>query len=296
MTSFKSGFVNIVGKPNAGKSTLMNQLVGEKLAIITPKAQTTRHRIMGIVSGEDFQFVFSDTPGMLEPKYDLHESMMDFVYSALDDADVLVIVIVATDKAENDAYIAQKIAKSPAKRLVILNKIDLSNQDAIMARLQQLKLTFGEDAVVIATSALHGFNIDGLKQEIKQLLPEGPKYFPEDEMTDKTERFFASEMIREKIFMNLQKEVPYSTEVEILSFKEEENIIRIEAEIYCERSTQKNILIGTGGSMLKKIGTEARKDMELFWGKKIYLGMHVKVLEGWRSDRLKLKRFGYLQG
>ncbi|MEY4851623.1 MAG: hypothetical protein RIS99_18, partial [Bacteroidota bacterium] len=231
MTSFKSGFVNIVGKPNAGKSTLMNQLVGEKLAIITPKAQTTRHRIMGIVSGEDFQFVFSDTPGMLEPKYDLHESMMDFVYSALDDADVLVIVIDATDKAENDAYIAQKIAKSPAKRLVILNKIDLSNQDAIMSRLQQLKLTFGEDAVVIATSALHGFNIDGLKQEIKQLLPEGPKYFPEDEMTDKTERFFASEMIREKIFMNLQKEVPYSTEVEILSFKEEENIIRIEAEI-----------------------------------------------------------------
>jgi GTP-binding protein Era len=295
VSEFKSGFVNIVGKPNAGKSTLMNQLVGEKLAIITPKAQTTRHRIMGIVTDEHFQFVFSDTPGILEPQYELHESMMEFVYNALDDADLLLVVIDATDKPENDVYLAEKIAKSPAKRLVILNKIDVSNQDAIVARMEHLKNIF-PGAELVVTSALLGFNIEGLKQMIGDLLPIGPKYFPDDDLTDKTERFFASEIIREKIFMNLQKEVPYSTEVAILSFKEDERIIRIEAEIFCERNSQKNIIIGSGGSVLKKIGTEARLDMEKFWDKKIFLGLHVKVMEGWRTDRLKLKRLGYLAG
>lgn len=290
----KSGFVNLVGKPNAGKSTLMNQLVGEKLSIITSKAQTTRHRIMGIVSGDDFQFVYSDTPGILEPKYELHKSMMDFVYTALDDADLLIVVIDATD-SEGDEFLAEKLKKSPAKKMVLLNKIDQTTPELANERLEKLKAIFPNE-YVSAIAALHGFNTAGLQDKIMELLPEGPAYFPKDEMTDKTERFFAQEIIREKIFTTYSKEIPYSTEVKVTSFKDEPNILKIEANIYCERASQKKILIGLQGSMLKKVGTNARADMEAFFGKKIFLSLYVRVEEGWRTNRNKLKRFGYVQG
>jgi GTP-binding protein Era len=288
----KSGFVNILGNPNVGKSTLMNALVGEKLSIITSKAQTTRHRIMGIVNSDDFQIVYSDTPGILEPKYKLQESMLKFVDTAFTDADVILYVTdVKKTINKHEKYIS-KLANTEIPVLVLLNKIDLSNQ------LEVVKLTSEWQALlpnaeVFAVSALIKFNLDSVLNKVLELLPEGPPFFPKDSMTDKSERFFASEIIREKILLFYQKEIPYSVEVEIESFKDEEKIVRIAAVIYVARETQKGIIIGKGGDMLKKVGTEARKDMESFLGKKVFLEIFVKVKKDWRDSESQLKKFGY---
>ncbi|MBN2486065.1 MAG: GTPase Era [Bacteroidales bacterium] len=288
----KAGFVNILGNPNVGKSTLMNALVGEKLSIITSKAQTTRHRIMGIVNGEDFQIVYSDTPGILAPKYRLQESMLRFVDTAFTDADVILYVTDVKEKADKHQKYIDKITKSPVPILVLLNKIDLSNQQEVETLVggwhEILPL-----AQVIPVSAIEKFNLEPVLGKVLELLPESPPYFPKDELTDKTERFFVSEIIREKIFLNYQKEIPYSVEVEVESFKDEANIVKIAAVIYVARETQKGIIIGRGGTMLKKVGTEARKDTEGFLGKKVFLEIFVKVKKDWRDSDYQLKRFGY---
>jgi len=291
--SHKAGFVNILGNPNVGKSTLMNALVGEKLSIITSKAQTTRHRIMGIVSGEDFQIVYSDTPGIVDAAYKLHESMMNFVESALIDADVFLYLVEVKERIKNDRII-EKINQSGIPTLVLINKIDLSNQEAVVESMAfwQEKMPQAE---IIPMSALNKFNIEKVLDEILEKLPESPAYFSKEELTDKTERFFASEIIREKILLNYQKEIPYSTEVEIEEFKEEEKIIKIRANIYVARDTQKGIIIGHQGSMLKKVGTSARIDMEAFFDKKVFLELYVRVQKDWRNNDRDLKRFGYLQ-
>ncbi|MCG8700338.1 MAG: GTPase Era [Bacteroidales bacterium] len=288
----KSGFVNIIGNPNVGKSTLMNALVGENLSIITSKMQTTRHRIMGIVNGKDFQIVYSDTPGILKPNYKLQESMLKFVNSALVDADLLLYV---TDPYEtpdkNEDYI-KKIAHFKVPVLLIINKIDLVEQE----RIDELSTSWKErlpEAQQIRISALQRTNLDELFNLIVGSLPEGPEYYPKDTLTDRPERFFVSEIIREKILMNYQKEVPYAVEVGVESFKEEENIIRIMATIFVERSTQKGIIIGHKGSKLKKVGTEARQDMEKFLDKKVYLELYVKVKKDWRDNTNQLRNFGY---
>jgi GTP-binding protein Era len=291
--SHKAGFVNILGNPNVGKSTLMNALVGEKLSIITSKAQTTRHRIMGIVSGEDFQIVYSDTPGIVDSAYKLHESMMNFVESALIDADVFLYLVEVKQRIKNDTII-EKINQSGIPTLVLINKIDLSNQEAVVEAMAfwQEKMPHAE---VIPMSALNHFNIEKVLDSILEKLPESPAYFSKDELTDKTERFFAQEIIREKILLNYQKEIPYSTEVEVEEFKEEEKIIKMRANIYVARNTQKGILIGHQGSMLKRVGTAARKDMEVFFDKKVFLELYVRVQKDWRNNENDLKRFGYLQ-
>lgn len=293
MTAHKAGFINILGKPNAGKSTLMNQLVGEKLSIITPKAQTTRHRIMGIVSDDHYQMIFSDTPGFIKPAYALHKSMMSFVSSALEDADVLLLLIDVTDEEINEELI-ERIAHAEGKILVVLNKIDLIQQAKVEA-LQQFWSSKLNAVNVIPISALEQFNITALLQNILMLLPEHPAYFDKDELTDKTERFFASEIIREKIFEYYKHEVPYSCEVVIQRFKDEPNMLTIEAEIYVERESQKPILIGQNGKNLKEIGSRARKDMELFFDKKIFLTTHVKVKANWRNNEKLLNFLGYTQ-
>ncbi len=289
--SHKAGFVNIIGNPNVGKSTLMNALIGEKLSIITPKAQTTRHRIMGIVSGDDYQMVFSDTPGILEPHYKLHESMMKFVESAFKDADIFIMV---TEVAENfdNSSVLERLNKTDIPVLIIVNKIDLSDQPAvekIMSDWQQ-KLPKAE---VMPVSALLKFNIEKIFDCIIANLPENPPYFAKDELTDKPQKFFVSEIIREKIFLNYSQEIPYCTEVEIDTFKEEENIIKIRAIIYVARDSQKGIIIGSKGEALKKTGTQARKDMEEFLGKKVFLELFVKVSKDWRDSDNQLKKFGY---
>ncbi|HAG14914.1 MAG TPA: GTPase Era [Bacteroidales bacterium] len=291
--SHKAGFVNILGNPNVGKSTLMNALVGEKLSIITSKAQTTRHRIMGIVSGEDFQIVYSDTPGIVDSAYKLHESMMNFVESALIDADVFLYLVEVKQRIKNDTII-EKINQSGIPTLVLINKIDLSNQEAVVEAMAfwQEKMPLAE---IIPMSALNRFNIEKVLDSILEKLPESPAYFSKDELTDKTERFFAQEIIREKILLNYQKEIPYSTEVEVEEFKEEEKIIKMRANIYVARNTQKGILIGHQGSMLKRVGTAARKDMEVFFDKKVFLELYVRVQKDWRNNENDLKRFGYLQ-
>lgn len=290
----RAGFVNIIGKPNAGKSTLMNELVGERLAIITQKAQTTRHRILGIVNEENSQIVFSDTPGILEPHYKLQEAMLHFVHAALEDADVLLILIDITDPDQSVLLnLRDKIKKSDAKVLLILNKIDLVNQEQLEAAVQQWSKEF-PGAEVLPLSALHNANIDLLLKKIHQILPEGPPYFEKDQLTDRSERFFASEIIREKILLYYEKEIPYSCEAIITEFKEEETIIKIRAEIFVNRESQKAILIGAGGSALKKMGTAARKEMEKFFNKKVFLELFVKVSKDWRDTPLQLKRFGYL--
>jgi len=290
--SHRSGFVNILGNPNVGKSTIMNALVGEKLSIITSKAQTTRHRIMGIVNGDDFQIVYSDTPGILKPKYKLQESMMTFVNIALTDADIILYVTDVTEKTIDETGYSAKILESGIPVIVAINKIDLSNQQDLerIAGFWEKKFP---GSPIIPVSALKVFNLDTLLNAVVSKLPEGAPYFPKDQLTDKYERFFASEIIREKILMNYQKEIPYSAEVEIESFKEEESIIRIRALIHITRESQKGIVIGHKGEKLKKTGTEARLDMEEFFGKKVFLELYVKVTKDWRDKPQELKRFGY---
>lgn len=288
----RSGFVNIVGNPNVGKSTLMNLLVGERLSIITSKAQTTRHRIMGIVNGEDFQIVYSDTPGVLKPNYRLQESMLNFSRSALVDADILLYVTDVIDSIEKNADFLEQVKQNTAKILLVINKIDLIDQK----RLEELIDTWQKvlpQAEIFPISAKERFNVDNLFQRIKDLLPECPPFFDKDQLTDKPARFFVDEIIREKILLNYEKEIPYSVEVEVERFAEEENIININAIINVERDSQKGIIIGKGGKSLKKVGSEARRDLEAFFGKKIFLQLFVKVEKDWRNKESKLRYFGY---
>lgn len=287
----KAGFVSLIGKPNVGKSTLMNALVGEKMSIVTPKAQTTRHRILGIVNEEDYQIVFSDTPGVIQPKYGLQESMMGFVKESLVDADVILFVTDINEKYDEQDVI-DRMKKSTSPIAVIINKIDKSDEEKVKEKIAFWSETLNTPAI-FAVSALHEHNVAAVMQFILDRLPEHPPYYEKDALTDKNERFFVSEMIREKIFKLYEKEIPYSTEVIITAFKEEENITRISAEIIVERDSQKNIIIGKGGEMIKKVGTYARKDIEEFLQKKVFLEMFVKVLSDWRNRKNYLKRFGY---
>ncbi len=289
----KSGFVNIIGNPNVGKSTLMNALVGEKLAIITSKVQTTRHRLKGIVNGDNFQIVYSDTPGIVDPHYKLHEYMMKFIDSAMIDADIFLLVTDVDDQFENQK-ILDRINESGLPIIVIINKIDLSDQKTVVKLMTHWRKQL-INAEIIPVSALNNFNIESVFNQILDKLPENPPYFPKDELTDKSQRFFVSEFIREKILLYYQKEIPYSVEVVVETFKEEEKIIRILALIFVARDTQKAIIIGHKGEALKKVGTEARKDIEEFVGKKVYLELSVKVNKDWRDKDLQLRRFGYIQ-
>ncbi|WP_028296017.1 GTPase Era [Olivibacter sitiensis] len=289
----KAGFVSIVGKPNAGKSTLMNSLVGEKMSIVTPKAQTTRHRILGIVNAEDYQIIFSDTPGVIKPVYSLQESMMSFVNGSLVDADVILFVTDIHERYDEEDVL-ERLRKTNSPIVVLINKIDKSNEQEVKEKIAywQEKL---QPQAIFAISALHGHNIHGIMDFVLENLPIHPPFYAKDELTDKTERFFVSEMIREKIFKLYEKEIPYSTEVVVTSFKEEENIIKISAEIIVERDSQKNIIIGKAGAMIKKVGTYARQDMEEFLQKKVFLELFVKVIPDWRSKKNYLKSFGYEQ-
>ena len=288
----RSGFVNILGNQNVGKSTIMNALVGEKLSIITSKAQTTRHRIMGIVNGEDFQIVYSDTPGILKPEYKLQETMMNFVNSAISDADMILYVTDVMERTADEGEYIDKIKGSGIPVIIAVNKVDLTNQGDLEKIVESWHLAF-PDSPVIPISALKNFNLDSLLNSVLAKLPESPPYFPKDQLTDKYERFFASEIIREKVLINYKKEIPYSVEVEIESFKDEKDIIKIRALIHVTRDSQKGIIIGHKGSMLKRVGTEARHDMEDFFRKKIFLELYVKVTKDWRDKPLVLKRFGY---
>ncbi|MBC8485849.1 MAG: GTPase Era [Bacteroidetes bacterium] len=287
----KAGFVNILGNPNVGKSTLMNALVGEKLSIITPKAQTTRHRIMGIVNGENFQIIYSDLPGILSPNYKLQEKMMKFIENALKDADVFLYMVEAGEKNFNEKIINQ-IKKSGVPLIVLINKIDLSNQEVVEQQVEYWAGIF-TNAIVIPISALLKFNTDLVLKQIIKLLPENPPYYPKDEITDKSMRFFISEIIREKILLNYKQEVPYSVEVAVESYKESSDIIRISAYIFVIRESQKMIILGHKGKAIKKVGIEARKDIEEMVGKKVYLELTVKVSKDWRDNERQLKRFGY---
>lgn len=288
----KAGFVNIIGNPNVGKSTLMNRLVGEKLSIITSKAQTTRHRILGIVNEENYQIVFSDTPGILQPAYELQHSMMDFVRTAFEDADILLYIIESGESELKDPSFFAKIQHSKIPVILLINKIDLSTQEEVVGQMKiwQDKLP---NAIIYPISALNNFNLQVVLEKIIELLPESPPYYPKDQLTDKSERFFVNESIREKILLNFKKEIPYAVEIETESFEEEENIIRIRSVIMVERDTQKGILIGHKGLALKRIGSEARIDLEKFFEKKIFLELYVKVNKDWRSNERQLKRFGY---
>lgn len=288
----KSGFVNIVGNPNVGKSTLMNALVGERISIITSKAQTTRHRILGIVNGDDFQIVYSDTPGVLKPNYRLQESMLKFSTSALADADVLLYVTDVHDTFEKNKDFVEKVIQNPAPLLLIINKIDLIDQERLIELVERWKALIPR-AEIIPISALSKFNVEHVFTRIRELLPESPPFFDKDQLTDKPARFFVNEIIREKILLNYDKEIPYSVEVEVEQFREEEKLIRIHAVVYVERESQKGIIIGHGGKALKKVGMEARKDIEAFFGKKVFLEMFVKVEKDWRNKDSKLRTFGY---
>lgn len=291
--SHKAGFVNIVGNPNVGKSTLMNALVGERISIITSKAQTTRHRIMGIVNGEDFQIVYSDTPGVLKPNYKLQESMLGFSQSALTDADVLLYVTDVLDSAEKNAFFLDKVKRMDhVNTILIINKIDLIDQK----RLEELVDFWRKElpsAEIFPISAAEKFGIGQLFERIKALLPDSPPFFDKDALTDRPERFFVNEIIREKILLNYDKEIPYAVEVMVEEFKEEEDIIRISAVVFCERDSQKGIIIGKQGAALRKVGTEARKDIEAFFEKKVFLQLYVKVEKDWRNRERKLRNFGY---
>jgi len=289
----RSGFVNIIGNPNVGKSTLMNALTGERLSVVTAKAQTTRHRIMGIVSGEDYQIVFSDTPGIIKPKYKMHKGMMDFVHTAFTDADVMVYVTDVVETVDKNADYIDKISKLDIPVLVVINKIDLTTPEKLDLQSDVWKNLLPA-AKVIPVSAKEKFNVETVGTAIRNALPEGPAYYPKDEMTDKPERFFVSEIMRGKIFENYEKEIPYCTEVVVESFKEAKDIIRIQTLIFVERDTQKAILIGKKGAAMKKTATEARKEMERFFGKKIFLETFVKVRKDWRNDENYLKNLGYL--
>ena len=288
----KAGFVNIIGNPNVGKSTLMNSLVGEKLSIITSKAQTTRHRILGIVNGENFQLVLSDTPGIIKPNYELQASMMDFVKTAIDDADIIIYMIEVGESTLKDKDLYNKIKSSKIPVLLVINKIDLTNQGDLEEQVGKWKDKL-PNAAVFPISALQKFQIENLLQRLIELLPESPAYFPKDQLTDKPERFFVNEIIREKILLNYKKEIPYSVEVITEEFKEDETIIRIRSIIMVERDSQKGIIIGHKGDALKKTGIQARKDLEDFFGKQIHIELFVKVNKNWRNNQNQLKRFGY---
>ena len=291
----KAGFVNIVGNPNVGKSTLMNDLVGERISIITSKAQTTRHRIMGIVNTEDYQIVFSDTPGVLAPKYKLQESMLNFSEGALVDADILLYVTDVVEDPEKNADFLAKVAKEKVPILLVINKIDLiKNQADLEAIVDHWKQTL-PNAEIFPTSAKEHFNVDNLMNRIIQLLPESAPYFGKDALTDKPARFFVTEIIREKILLEYDKEVPYSVEAIVEKFEEKDNAIHIMAVIYVERDSQKGIIIGHGGTKIKRVGTEARKDIEKFFGKRVYLELFVKVEPNWRNRENKLRTFGYIE-
>ena len=288
----KAGFGNIVGNPNVGKSTLMNTLVGERISIITSKAQTTRHRIMGIVNGEDFQIVYSDTPGVLKPHYRLQESMLEYSESALTDADILLYVTDVIDSFDKNADFLEQIKNHPAKTILVINKIDLTDQETLTGLVEQGQKIL-PNAEIIPVSAIEKFNVEALFKRIKELLPVSPPFFEKDALTDKPARFFVTEIIREKILLNYEKEVPYSVEVVVERFAEDQKMIRINATIYVERESQKAIIIGHRGSSLKKVGMEARKDIEDFFEKKVYLELFVKVEKDWRNKDRMLKNFGY---
>lgn len=288
----RSGFVNIIGNPNVGKSTLMNALVGERISIITSKSQTTRHRILGIVNGEDFQIVYSDTPGIIKPNYKLQEKMMDFVSLSFDDADVFLYVTDVVESAEKNAEYIERLSKVKIPVLCLINKIDLVSNEEV----ENLRLFWENrlpNAKIFEISALNGTNLDTVFNEIVLLLPEGPAWFPKDQLTDKTERFIVSEIIREKILLNYQKEIPYSCEVAIEEFKESPDLIRIKSVIIVERQSQKGIIIGNKGAAIKKVGTQARLDIEKFFGKKVFLETFVKVEKDWRNNDRNLSNFGY---
>ena len=290
----KSGFVNIIGNPNVGKSTLMNTLVGERLSIITSKAQTTRHRILGIVNDENHQIIFSDTPGVLEPAYKMHQSMMTFVKSALTDADIILFMVEVKENRFKDDDILNKLKKTSTPILLLINKIDEVDQQFLEEKVAFWKKEIPQ-AEIYPLSALHNFNIDNIFERIKELLPEGEPYYEKDALTDKPEKFFVAEIIREKILLNYQKEIPYSCEVEVEEYKEFADIIKIRANIIVARDSQKGIIIGHQGKGLKKVGTEARKDIETFVQKKVFLELYVKVSKDWRDNDNQLKRFGYNQ-
>jgi GTP-binding protein Era len=292
-SSFKAGFISIVGKPNVGKSSLINKLMNENISIITAKAQTTRHRIMGILSGENYQIVYSDTPGILEPKYSLHDAMMSYVKVSLEDADLILLVVALEDKYEPELF--DRFLKTTTPILLVINKIDLAKGSQVEDKATYWKQSLQNIKEVVTVSAKTGQHVDSLFPKLLDFMPVHPPYFPQDEYTDRSERFFASEIVREKIFLNYEQEIPYSTEVAINSFKEEADIIRISATIYVERDSQKGIIIGKAASAIKKVGTEARKDMETFFGKKIFLETHVKVADNWRKHAFKLKQFGYME-
>jgi GTP-binding protein Era len=287
----KAGFVNIIGKPNVGKSTLMNAMVGEKLSIITPKAQTTRHRILGIVNSDDYQIVFSDTPGIVKPHYELHKSMMKFVEGAIEDADIILFVTEVKEKELEEENI-QRIRKATVPVIILINKIDQCEQDVAAKKLEEMLALFPE-ATCIPVSALHNFNIEAILNKIVELLPESPAYYPKDELTDRSTRFFISEIIREKILLLYKQEIPYSAQVIIETYVEEPKLTRIAATIHVARDTQKSILIGKGGIAIKRLGTDSRKDIETFIGQKVFLELFVKVTKDWRDDERTLRHFGY---
>ena len=288
----KAGFVNIVGNPNVGKSTLMNALVGERLSIITAKAQTTRHRILGIVNGEEFQVVFSDTPGIIRPAYDLETSMMDAVISAFVDADVLLYMVEIGEKGLKDEAFFEKLKQSKVPVMLLLNKIDTTHQEELENQVQYWQELL-PNVEIYPISALENFNVETVFNRILELLPESPAFYPKDQLTDRPERFFVNEIVREKILLQYKKEIPYAVEVETEEFKEDEKIVRIRCVIMVERDTQKGILIGHKGSALKKVGVEARKTLEAFLAKQVHLELYVKVNKNWRNNAQQLKRFGY---
>ena len=288
----KAGYVNIIGNPNVGKSTLMNALIGQKLSIITPKAQTTRHRILGILNEKDYQIVFSDTPGVIEPAYKLQESMMNSVYSAFQDADVLIYMIEVGEKGLKDQKLFERLKKTEVPVLVLLNKIDLAEQDFVAKEMERWGAEL-PNAALLPISALNNFNIDVIKKKLVEMLPVSPPYYDKDAITDKSEIFFIAEIIREKILKHYKKEIPYSVEIEVEEFFEEKEIIKIRAIIYVMRESQQGIIIGHKGLGLKRIGSEARRDIEKMLDKKVFLETPVKVKKNWRNDNRQLKKFGY---
>ena len=290
----KSGFINIIGNPNVGKSTLTNLFVGKKLSIITPKAQTTRHRILGIVNSDNYQMIISDTPGIIKPAHKLHESMMDFVNMTFEDADILLYLVEYKDYNLKDSTLLKKIKSSKIPLMLVINKIDNIDQIKLESEIDYWKEVL-PNAEIWPISAIEKFNIEELKNRIIDILPNGPAYFPKDQLTDKSERFFVNEIIREKILINFRKEIPYSVEVVTESFEEEPQIIKIRSIIMVERSSQKGIIIGHKGEAIKNIGIQSRMDMEVFFNKKVFLDLQVKVNKNWRSSDTELKRFGYNQ-